>query len=86
MDFATAGHSPATFVAVVLFAGAVPGLPVVAADFLLRGFEWIERLEIATTGPWTQSARAREDLERSRPNPLREYRDRSWRRPRRAPT
>lgn len=49
-------------VPVVLYAGAVPGLPAVTADFLLRCFRTIHRLEIASCGSWTEGRTAREDL------------------------
>ncbi len=49
-------------VPVVLHAGAVPGLPAVVADFLLRCFPSIHRLEIASTGGWTEGPTAQTDL------------------------
>ncbi len=47
---------------VVLHAGAVPGLPAIVADFLLRCFPSIHRLEISSTGGPALGPTAREDL------------------------
>lgn len=38
-------------VPIVLHAGAVPGLPGVCAEFLVRRFDHIRRLRVASTGP-----------------------------------
>ncbi len=49
-------------VALVLGAGAVPGLAGVAAEWLLRRFAELEEIVIACSGPWSESESARLDL------------------------
>ncbi len=49
-------------VPIVLHAGAVPGLAGVAAEFLARRDGAIERLHIASSGPWRGTHGARADL------------------------
>jgi putative NAD(P)-binding protein len=48
-------------VPVVLHAGAVPGLPGLLAESLVRRLDRIARLEIASTGPFTASETAQRD-------------------------
>ncbi len=48
---------------VVLHAGAVPGLPGVLAEALVRRFAALQELRIATTGPWLETRSAAQDLE-----------------------
>jgi hypothetical protein len=52
-------------VPVVLHAGAIPGLPGVLAELLVRRFASLEELRIASTGPWTGTAGAAQDVRRS---------------------
>lgn len=70
---------------VVFHAGAVPGLPCIAADLLLRRFERVRTLRIASTGlggaPALSLAALREMAGRSDLRELRELW--SWRPPRR---
>ena len=49
-------------VALVLAAGAVPGLAGVAAEWLMRRFAELEEIVIACSGPWSASESARRDL------------------------
>ncbi len=53
-------------VPVVLQAGAVPGLPGVLAESLVRRFRSIRELRIASTGPWQQTETAFSDARRAR--------------------
>ena len=53
-------------VPVVLQAGAVPGLPGVLAESLVRRFRFIRELRIASTGPWQQTETARGDADEAR--------------------
>ena len=53
-------------VPVVLQAGAVPGLPGVLAESLVRRVRSIRELRIASTGPWQQTETARSDARRAR--------------------
>ncbi len=53
-------------VPVVLQAGAVPGLPGVLAESLVRRFPSIHELRIASTGAWQQTETARSDVRRAR--------------------
>ena len=48
---------------VVLNAGAVPGLPGVLAEQLVRQFESLDEIRLASSGPWAETASARSDLE-----------------------
>lgn len=62
-------------VPLVLDAGAVPGLPGVVAETLMRRFDTLHELRIACTGPFRETESARRDLEALRvkwkPAPLR---------------
>lgn len=49
-------------VPVVLHAGAIPGLPGVLAELLVRRFASLEELRIASTGPWTGTGGAARDV------------------------
>jgi len=49
-------------VPVVVHAGAIPGLPGVLADLLMRRFSALAELRIASTGPWQNSRGAARDL------------------------
>jgi NAD(P)-dependent dehydrogenase (short-subunit alcohol dehydrogenase family) len=49
-------------VALILGAGAVPGLAGVAAEWLLRQFAELEEIVIACSGPWSATQSARRDL------------------------
>lgn len=53
-------------VPVVLGAGAVPGIPGVLAEYLVRRLPEIDRLHVATTGAWRGTQTARQDLARER--------------------
>ena len=53
-------------VPVVLQAGAVPGLPGVLAESLVRRFSSIRELRIASTGPWQQTETTRSAARRGR--------------------
>ena len=53
-------------VPVVLQAGAVPGLPGVLAESLVRRFRSIRELRIASTGPWRKTETTRGDAGRAR--------------------
>ena len=48
---------------VVLYAGAVPGLPGVLAEQLVRQFESLDEIRLASTGPWSETTSARSDLD-----------------------
>ncbi len=48
---------------IVLNAGAVPGLPGVLAEQFVRQFESLDEIRLASTGPWSETASARSDLE-----------------------
>lgn len=50
-------------VPVVLGAGAVPGLPGVLAEYLVRRLPESDWIHVATTGPWRGSAAADRDVE-----------------------
>ena len=52
-------------VPVVLGAGAVPGIPGVLAEYLVRRLPEIDRLSIATTGPWRGTETARQAVEQA---------------------
>lgn len=52
-------------VPVVVHAGAIPGLPGVLADLLVRRFASLAELRIASTGPWTGTAGAAHDVRQS---------------------
>jgi len=68
-------------VPLVLQAGAVPGLPGVCAEWLVRRVEEIDTLRIVSTGPWAGSGAALESIAASRNGSANlEYRDREWRR------
>lgn len=51
---------------VVLFAGAIPGLPGVLAERFVRRFAALEEIRIASTGAWDRTTTARTDLEAAR--------------------
>jgi hypothetical protein len=73
-------------VPIVLCAGAVPGIPGVLAEHLVRRVPEIARLRIVTTGGWRDTERAEEDVARFRrehPPGWREGREapRRWRFP-----
>ncbi|MEE8558826.1 MAG: hypothetical protein V3T14_13160 [Myxococcota bacterium] len=53
-------------VPIVLGAGAVPGLPGVLADFLVRRMPEVDDLAIVTTGPWRGTETARMDVDGSK--------------------
>ncbi len=55
-------------VPVILHAGAVPGLPGVLAEYLVRNNPTLREIRIASTGPWrgSESARQSEGERRSR--------------------
>jgi hypothetical protein len=52
-------------VPVVIHAGAVPGLPGVLAELLVRRFPALAEIRIASTGPWTGTPGAARDVQRS---------------------
>jgi NAD(P)-dependent dehydrogenase (short-subunit alcohol dehydrogenase family) len=54
-------------VPLVVGAGAVPGIPGVLAEYLVRRLPEIDRLCIATTGPWRGTETARKALTKARP-------------------
>ncbi len=58
-------------VPVVLSAGALPGLPGILAEALVRQLPAIRHLRIASTGAWAESETARHDVTRS-PTPARD--------------
>lgn len=49
----------------ILHAGGIPGLPSVLADLLLRRFESLEELRLASTGAWSGTPAAAQDVKRS---------------------
>jgi len=49
-------------VPVVLQAGAVPGLPSMLAEYLMRRFETLDEIRIASTGPWQGTATAQTEI------------------------
>jgi hypothetical protein len=51
-------------VPVVIHAGAIPGLPGVLAELLVRRFPSLAELRIASTGPWTGTPGAARDVRR----------------------
>ncbi len=63
-------------VPIVVQAGALPGLPGVLAETLVRRFRSIRELRIASSGPWTQTETSENDARRYR-------RERAQRRPER---
>lgn len=48
---------------VVLGCGAIPGLPGVVADSLVRRFDALDEIRVASTGPWLGTQSARRDVE-----------------------
>jgi hypothetical protein len=66
-------------VPVVTCAGALPGLPGVLAELLVRRFAAIEELCIASTGPWLRSETAERDLRALEPQRTRLERLARWR-------
>ncbi len=67
----------------VIHAGALPGLPSVLCEWLVRRLPSIHTLRIASTGPWVGTETARRDVARVRSERPLEYRERSWTRGRR---
>lgn len=65
---------------VVMHAGAVPGLPAVLCEWLVRRIPDIDLLRVASTGPWLGTETARRDVARARAGARRrlEYRERIW--------
>jgi hypothetical protein len=53
-------------VPLVLWAGALPGLPGVLAEALVRRLPEIRRLRVASTGAWTETETARRDVAATR--------------------
>jgi len=53
-------------VPVILHAGAIPGLPGVLAELLMRRFPSLYEIRIASTGPWSRSELAYRDLQELR--------------------
>jgi NAD(P)-dependent dehydrogenase (short-subunit alcohol dehydrogenase family) len=56
----------ASQVPIILGAGAVPGIPGVLAEVLVRRLPEIVGLHIATTGPWRRTETAQSDVEAAR--------------------
>jgi len=54
-------------VPVVIHAGAIPGLPGVLADWLVRRLPSLAELRIASTGPWIGTPSAARDVARAAP-------------------
>jgi hypothetical protein len=54
-------------VPVVIHAGAIPGLPGVLADLLMRRFAALAELRLASTGPWKRSRGAARDVSQGAP-------------------
>lgn len=67
----------------ILHAGALPGLPSVLCEWLVRRVPAIHTLRIASTGPWIGTETARRDVARVREARPLEYRERAWSRGRR---
>jgi hypothetical protein len=79
-------------VPLVLDAGAIPGLPGVAAEQLVRTLPEVEQLRVASTGPWRGTEAAARDVARLRAarslravRRPREYRGGAWQRTRLRP-
>jgi hypothetical protein len=54
-------------VPLIVSAGAVPGLPGVLADYLVRRFPSLYEIRIASTGPWLETATAKLNHKMRRP-------------------
>jgi hypothetical protein len=67
-------------VPIVLDAGAVPGLPGVLCEWIVRRLPEVDTLRVASTGPWAGSACAQRDVQRlrGRGDAPREFTDREW--------
>jgi hypothetical protein len=52
-------------VPVILHSGAIPGLPGVLAELLVRRFARLAQLRLASTGPWRETRTAARDAEQS---------------------
>ncbi len=65
-------------VPVVIHAGAIPGLPGVLAELLMRRFPRLSEICIASTGPWTETENAERDQRQLRRVAPLDARGASW--------